>query len=78
MAAERGERHAALLAFSTACVRAMRSGEVAEDHARALVQQAGAHHMPDDLADVGALIRTTFTNPDRFAPLGDRPKATNR
>ena len=78
MAAERGERHAALLAFSTACVRAMRSGEVAEDHARALVQQAGAHLMPDDPADVAALIRTTFTNPDRFAPLGDRPKATNR
>jgi hypothetical protein len=77
MAAERGQRHAALLAFSTACVRAMRAGEVAEDHARALVAHAGAHLMPDDPADVAGLIRSTFTNPDRFAPLGDRPKATN-
>lgn len=77
MAAERGERHGALLAFSTACVRAMRAGEVSEGHARALVRQAGDHLMPDDPADVAALIRTTFTNPDRFAPLGDRPKATN-
>lgn len=78
MAAEVGQRHAALLAFSTACVRAMRAGEVAEHHARALVHQAGEHLMPEDAADVAALIRTTFTNPDRFAPLGDRPKATNR
>jgi len=76
MAAETGQRHAALLTFSTACVRAMRAGEVAEDHARALVGQAGAHLMPDDPADVAALIRSTFTDPDRFAPLGDRPKAT--
>ena len=77
MAAERGARHAALLGFSMACVRAMQAGEVAEDHARALVRQAGDHLMPDDPADVAALIRTTFTNPNRFAPLGDRPKATN-
>lgn len=77
MAAERGERHAALLAFSMACARAMRAGEVAEAHARGLVAQAGAALMPDDPADVAALIRTTFTNPDRFAPLGERPKAIN-
>ncbi|MEI8241375.1 MAG: hypothetical protein WCI22_18345, partial [Actinomycetota bacterium] len=52
MAAEKGGRHTALLTFSTACVRAMGAGEVAEDHARALVQQAGDHLMPDDPADV--------------------------
>lgn len=78
MAAEKGGRHTALLAFSTACVRAMGAGEVAEDHARELVQQAGDHLMPDDPADVADLIRWTFTNPDRFAPLGDHPKATHR